>query len=194
MKSGKKSTWMTTVVMLIVVALVVVAFLQMKNAMDKNKERVAQTEVEKLLARDLEQNYPGNAREVVRFYNRIVKCFYNEELTDEELSGLASQARLLFDTELLKRNPPDQYLENLKAEIEVYRLDKLTITNIETQEYRDVVFKKKGSENTASMLVYYLMREDRDTLRNHMRFYLREDEEGRWRILFWEATSETFER
>lgn len=193
MKKGKKSSVMTAITMLLVVVLVTAAFLQLKKAKEESEKKRSDTEVDKLLGKDLELSYPGNAREVVKLYNRIVKCFYNEELTEEELTGLASQARILFDTELIKYNPMNSYLENLKADIQTYKEEKRTISNVEVQDYSDVRFETKGSEKTASLLAYYLLKEGKESRKSYMRFYLREDEDGKWRILFWEVTNETFE-
>lgn len=191
MNKGRKSTLMTTVVMLLVAALIIYAFFQMLKSRNQEgpKER---TEVEKLLERDLEKSYPANAREVIKFYNRIMKSFYNEELSEEELSGLADQMRILFDVELLKYNPADVYLENLKADIDAYKEAKRTIISITLQDYSDIRFETKGEERTATLLCYYLMKEGTMSRKSYIRYYLREDEEGKWRILFWELTDEDF--
>ena len=123
-----------------------------------------------------------------------MKCFYNEPLSDEQLNGLAGQARILFDTELLKRNPLESYLVALEAEIAEYHEKKRTISTITLQDYEDIRFETKGEYNTASLLSCYRMSEGTQTLKSNLRYYLREDEEGRWRILFWEVSNEDFEQ
>lgn len=193
MNKGRKSTLITTVVMLLIAALVVYAFVQVKKRGDKGAQNVEKTEVQKILDRDMEGNYPANAREVVKFYNRIIKCFYNEELSEEQLNGLAGQIRYLFDVELLKLNPKELYLENLKADIASYKEAERTIINVTVQDYSDIRFETKGEDKTASLLCYYLMKEDKDSRKSYIRYYLREDEEGKWRILFWELSDDDFE-
>ena len=37
------------------------------------------TEEEKVITKNLEKNDPETPREVVKFYNRIITCFYDEE-------------------------------------------------------------------------------------------------------------------
>lgn len=192
MNRGTKSTLMTIAVMLLIAVLVVYAFIQVKKRNEK-EQNVEKTEVEKILDRDMEENYPANAREVVKFYNRIMKCFYNEELSEEQLSGLAGQIRYLFDVELLKLNPKETYLENLKADIASYKEAKRTIISITVQDYSDIRFETKGEDNTASLLCYYLMKENMENRKSYIRYYLREDEEGKWRILFWELSADGFE-
>ncbi len=192
MKKARKGTVLTILIMLVVVAGIVAAFFWVRKNRGK-ESRQEQTEVEKLLEYDLEGNYPGNAREVVKTYNQIMKCFYNETLSDKELEGLAGQIRILFDTELLKRNPLESYLESLELEIEEYKEKKRTISIITIQDYDDVLFETKGEYKTASLLSCYRMKEGTEQIKSNIRYYLREDEEGKWRILFWELSNEDFE-
>ena len=50
------------------------------------------TEIEKVIVKDLDSNYPKTPREVVKFYNRIVKCYYGaEEPTEKQLGKLVDQ-------------------------------------------------------------------------------------------------------
>ena len=116
------------VVMAILAAAIIGGFLFVRNIGTKNQEtRKSKSEVEKLMELDLDENYPGTAREVLKINNRLMKCYYNEELTDEQLKALAMQNQKLFDKELLKRNPYDAYVERLKKEIEGYKKSKVTI-------------------------------------------------------------------
>ena len=51
------------------------------------------TEVQKVILKKLEgKSYPATPREVIKFYNRILCCYYNEEYTDDEFHRLADQA------------------------------------------------------------------------------------------------------
>lgn len=84
------------------------------------EDTVELTEIQKLITKNLDTNYPATPREVVKYYNRILECFYDDTYTDDELESLADQARKLLDDELLENNPRDQYLSDLKADIEDY--------------------------------------------------------------------------
>ena len=46
-----------------------------KSKRANQKEKVL-TEVQRITTKDLDKNYPQTPREVVKFYNRIVKCYY----------------------------------------------------------------------------------------------------------------------
>lgn len=76
---------------------------------------------------NLDKNFPATPREVVKLYNRIITCFYNDEYTDDELYDLGDQARKLFDDELLENNPRDEYFKNLKEDISEYHDKNKTI-------------------------------------------------------------------
>ena len=76
----------------------------------KEEENITLTEIQELTTKNLDKNFPATPREVVKLYNRIITCFYNDEYTDDELYDLGDQARKLFDDELLENNPRDEYL------------------------------------------------------------------------------------
>ena len=46
-----------------------------KSKRANQKEKVL-TEVQRIKTKDLDKNYPQTPREVVKLYNRIVKCYY----------------------------------------------------------------------------------------------------------------------
>ena len=182
-----------TLVMIALAVFIVGGFFLARNIGEKKLEtRNSKTEVEKLMELDLDENYPGTAREVLKLNNRIVKCYYNEDLTDEQLKALAMQNQKLFDDELLKRNPYDAYVERLKKEIEGHKKSKVTIINIGVQELADAEKEERGGYKFCNLLVSYFLKEGNGHKKTNNKYYLREDEQGRWKILFWEVTSKTF--
>ena len=186
-----KEKLLSTIIMLVVVAVVLFAFYRIATRPASSDDIAGKTEAEKILSKDIENNYPINPREVVKFYNRIIKCYYAEPHTDEEITSLALTARVLFDTELLKRNPADEYVAGVKQDIEDYKSAGRVISTTEVQDYNDIVFMKKGGYNTATVVSYYLVKDDTGSKGSNMKYYLREDENGRWRILFFELTDDT---
>ena len=159
----------------------------------KNLElKKSKTEVEKLMELNLDDNYPGNAREVLKIYNRILKCCYNEELTDEQIKKLAEQNQKLFDEQLLEKNPLDQYVEKLKKDIEDYKSKKTTIANIAIQDLAEAEREERGGYKFCNLLVSYIVKDTKGLKTTNEKYYLREDDKGRWKILFWELTYKTF--
>ena len=51
--------------------------------------------IAKITTKNLDDAYPKTPREVVKLYNEILKCYYNEDCTDDEIDALAGQARKL---------------------------------------------------------------------------------------------------
>ena len=180
------------IVMVVLAAAVIGGFLFARNIGEKNQEtRKSKNEVEKLMNLDLDENYPGTAREVHKINNRLMKCYYNEELTDEQIKALALQNQKLFDEELIKRNPYDTYVERLKKEIEGYKKSKVTIINIGLQELAAAETEEKGGYKFCNLIVSYFLKEGNSHKKTNNKYYLREDENGRWKILFWEVTKKT---
>ena len=181
------------IVMALLAVFIIGGFFLVRSIGLKNLElKKSKTEVEKLMELNLDDNYPGNAREVLKIYNRILKCCYNEELTDEQIKKLAEQNQKLFDEQLLEKNPLDQYVEKLKKDIEDYKSKKTTIANIAIQELAEAEREERGGYKFCNLLVSYIVKDTKGLNTTNEKYYLREDDKGRWKILFWELTYKTF--
>lgn len=193
MRAKKKNPVFLIVSMVVITAVVIGAFFFLRDrAAKKTAALKEKSEVTRLLSLDFSKNYPGNAREVIKIHNRFMRCYYNEELTEEEIRGLALKNQELYDAELLERNPADRYVESLKKEIKEYKDLKRRIVNEKIQDFADAERLVKGGYNFCNLLASYYMREDKKHLNIGQKYYLREDENGRWKILFWERTKLTF--
>lgn len=145
------------------------------------------TEVQKIILKDLTgKAYPSTPREVVKFYNRIIKCYYNEEYTEEEFYQLADQARLLMDEELADNNPAEQYYMQVKTEVESYRDQKRTINNASVCDSNEVKFAEIGGAECAYVSSSYFVREKSGFVKSIQNYILRKDDEGDWKILAFE--------
>lgn len=182
------------IVMALLAVFIIGGFFLVRSIGLKNLElKKSKTEVEKLMELNLDDNYPGNAREVLKIYNRILKCCYNEELTDEQIKKLAEQNQKLFDEQLLEKNPLDQYVEKLKKDIEDYKSKKTTIANIAIQDLAEAEREERGGYKFCNLLVSYIVKDTKGLKTTNEKYYLREDDKGRWKILFWELTYKTFQ-
>ena len=181
------------IVMALLAVFIIGGFFLVRSIGLKNLElKKSKTEVEKLMELNLDDNYPGNAREVLKIYNRILKCCYNEELTDEQIKKLAEQNQKLFDEQLLEKNPYDQYVEKLKKDIEDYKSKKTTIANIAIQDLAEAEREERGGYKFCNLLVSYIVKDTKGLKTTNEKYYLREDDKGKWKILFWELTYKTF--
>ena len=181
------------IVMALLAVFIIGGFFLARSIGLKNLElKKSKTEVEKLMELNLDDNYPGNAREVLKVYNRILKCCYNEELTDKQIKKLAEQNQKLFDEQLLEKNPLDQYVEKLKKDIKDYKDKKTTIANIAIQDLAEAEREERGGYKFCNLLVSYIVKDTKGLKTTNEKYYLREDDKGRWKILFWELTYKTF--
>lgn len=193
MKRKKSNPVVLIVTMVVITAIVIAAFFYLRDrALKKNEELREKSEVNRLISIDLENNYPGNAREVLKLHNRFMKCYYNEELSEEDVEKLAMQNYKLFDEELKEKNPQETYIKNLKREIMEYKESKRSVVNDRIQEFTDAEREVKGGYNFCNLLVSYMIKEDKFRITTNQKFYLREDKEEKWKILFWELTKKTF--
>lgn len=183
----KRMRWLVTVTMLLIVGVVVFYYYTNKsNESDNENNPDLVGEVDKVLNKDLETRYPYTVKEVVQFFVRIQKCYYNEEYTEDELIKLANKARELLDQELLDDNPIDIYYENLKNEIKAYEETGKTIYRVIIEENNDVVYSTVDEQKYASINCTYYLKDENGTSSIKETYILRKDENERWKILGWE--------
>ena len=97
------------IVGLVCVALVVGYYYHLSHRSIKTAEDTTElTAITKITTKNLDTSYPQTPREVIKLYNDILKCYYNEDCTEDEIRALGVQARKLMDDELLQNNPEDQ--------------------------------------------------------------------------------------
>lgn len=169
---------------LICVALVIGGFfiIKEKAAQERNKD-VQLTEVQKVITKDLDKKYPSTPREVVKFYNRIITCYYHEEYTESELSQLADQALRLFDVDLQAINPKDQYLSSVKSEVLDYKSRDRYIAQTEVCASDKVIYKTVDEDEIAYVTSSYFVREGTSYGKTYQQYVLRKNADGEWRIL-----------
>lgn len=142
---------------------------------------------EKIVNKNLDKNYPQTPRSVVKEYNTIVKEFYDEKHSNQQIKKLANQARKLFDEELLKANSKDDYMNALTKDIRDFEKRKKTIVRFKVQSSSDVKMDKIKGKDIAYVETYYFIKEGKNYERTYQLFCLRKDQEGRWKILTWKV-------
>lgn len=180
---------MVGVISVLIVGLVVGGYFYMTQKRNTSEDgNVELTEVQKVITKDLDSNYPATPREVIKLYNRILLCFYNESYTDEELQQLGDQARMLFDAELLENNPRDAYFEALKKDIDEYHEKERSVRSASVCDSNDIIFKTVDKRECAYVDASYFVNENKQYNYTHQTYVLRKDEDGRWKILLFYQT------
>lgn len=182
--SGKKGF-----VILIFLACLIVgyyAYLSNHNSAKQEEDEAAiLSNVEKALSRDLETNYPPTPREVIKYFSEISECFYNEEYSEEKLVKLADKIRLLYDDELVANQTEDEYIKQLKEDIEEFNENKRTIYSYAPSSSIDVeTFTEDGYE-WARLYCLYSIKEGAMVKKSNTQFLLRKDSDGHYKIYGW---------
>lgn len=157
---------------------------------DNKEDEKNLTEIEKVIVKDLNNNYPKTPREVVKFYNRIVKCYYgSEEPTEKQLSKLVDQMICLMDEDLLLANPRDVYYNSVVSDINQYKNQKKQLVSTDVCDTNDVKYvtdDKNGQaekDNLAYVTASYFINTDGKFAYTYQEFVLRQDTKGNWKIL-----------
>lgn len=180
----KKRNVIRTILALVVIVLIVGAYYYFSvHERASVEDAVELTEVQKIITKNLDTNYPATPREVVKYYNRIMKCFYNETYTDDELYDLGDQARKLLDEELLENNPRDDYFSALIEDIEDYHERSKTIRSSSVCDSNDVEYQTVDGYECAYVQASYFTNENGSYDRTYQMYVLRKDDDGKWKIL-----------
>ncbi len=197
------------VILILLAAMVLVGFywhFSQKSSVP-NEIEAEVTELDKVLVIDVGKEYPATPRAVVKLYSRITKCFYDYELSDDELDKLTDMSFALFDDELLYANPKAEYITSLNKVIEEYNAADRVITDYVIQDTELIEkYYVDGVEYAKVNVIYNIKdmkveeNDDKDTFlsgcgsRNdktyqyystYEEFLLRRDSEGNWKILVW---------
>lgn len=145
-------------------------------------------EVSVLISKDIMANYPESPKDVVNLYARITKAYYDTSLTDEQIEALGKQARLIFDDELKNTQTDADFYEKLKEDIGNYNSTKTRISSYVIQSAAKTKYSTFKDRQYASIALVYYLRQGDKLIDSPTKFTLRKDDDGHWKILFWELT------
>ncbi len=165
-------------------------YLSQRAASQKQENEVKITEVQNVLLRNLDTNYPPTPREVLKYYCQMAQCLYNETYTEEEFEALALKIQTLYDAELVANMTQDQYLKNLKWDIEQFAKDKIVISSYTLSSATDVEEFNQDGYSWARLYCTFTLRTGTQLSSTQERFLLRKDEENHWKIYGWELTEQ----
>lgn len=175
------------IAVLVILGLGYYHYLANKDA-DKDATDIAAdtSEVSVLISKDIMANYPESPKDVVDLYARITKAYYDKELTDEQIEGLGRQARLMFDDELRNTQTDADFFEKLKEDISNYGSTRTRISSYVIQSATKTKYSTFKDRQYASIELVYYIRQGDKLIDSHTKFTLRKDNDGHWKILFWE--------
>ncbi len=185
-----KNTLLTVLLMSVFVVVVIYAYYYINNVTkpiipDTIRKK---TEAEILIEKDIELAYPATPTEVLRLHLRITKCLYNDKLTKEEIDDLVNQERILYDEELLEKNPVESQIRIINEEIERFHEADKEITNYLIENKENIKYWTEEDIEYASIVASISFAESKEIIKVFEEFTLRRDEDGQWKILGWELS------
>ena len=190
MNKARRRTAVTIGVMTLFAVIILVFYYYLENRVPSGEETSVQnmTETEKILAYDLETNYPQTPREAVKLFARIMRALYNDP-EEEEIEPLALKIRGLYDEEFLSNNLEETYLNNLKEDIASWKDSGRRITNyLLVNEASEQEKELEGVKYSVNYVSYTIQESGKFT--ETWKVLLRQDKEKKWKILGWEYVSE----
>lgn len=186
----KKSRIKTVIIMLVIVGALVglYGFISTRDSSERQgaaMETEAQKEltaVQKLIAEAPYKDYPATPVQVVKYYNEITACFYNESYSDDQLMSLARLSRSLFDEELKATQGDVDYLIALKADIQTFKKGNITIFQSTVSPSTDVEYFTHDGYECAKLYCTYTLKSGSVFQGTREVYILRKDAEDHWRI------------
>ena len=170
-------------------------FLSRRNASRTSPETTQDAQIkdmtatQKMIAEAAYKEYPATPVQVLKYYNDITVCFYNEEYTEDELKALGLISRKLMDDELVAQQTDVEFYEQLKLDIANLRMQGdhgTTIYKIDVTPSMDVEYFEHEGYECARLYDTYTMKQMVDgTIYYPVLRYvyiMRKDPEGHWKI------------
>lgn len=182
-KKAKSEGYKVVIIGLILILLVGGYYFYLSNKNHKTEEEpVKITAVQEALLYNFDRNYPPTPKEVVKLYGKMTQCFYNEEYTDEEFKELALKIENLYDDELIANKTQDQYLQDLKWDINNFKEQEIVISSCAVSSSADVDYYSVGENEFARLYCTFNLRKGTTLGSVEEVFLLRKDQKGHWKI------------
>ena len=189
-----KKTRIVILAIVIVAAICTAFYIVNNNSKKESAKEAGLTEIQKITTRNMEKDYPATPREVIKFYNRIVKCYYGRQYSDDELEQLADQALSMFDDDLLKKNEKESYIESVKSDAAQYEEDNKYISQTDVCDSNDVKYMTDNGDDIAYVTASYFIKTGSSYTKTYQEYVLRKDDDGDWKILtFYKIEGESSE-
>ena len=188
-----KNKYKILVVMIVILSISAILglFIFINNKPQENaEEEVVISNVDNVVLRNLEINYPPTPKEVLKYYSEITTCFYEENLSEEDLIRLAQTARKLYDAELCAGVTEEEYIKSLKEDILEFNSLGIVVSGYTVSSSTDVEEFELDGQQYARLYVTYRLRQGTEYIYTNEVFVMRKDEDGHWKILGWDLLEE----
>ncbi len=181
--SSRNKIIMFCFIMCLVIAGALIAYYQfMRRQHSQQAEKTPSTEVEKLIAKDIENGYPDSPTEVMKLWGRITQCLYNNAGGDD-VEKLVQQIRVMYSSELLEQNQEKAHLDKVKTELDNFRENKIKILNYSVDAGSNVQYKTVNNRECAYICFSSILTQKK---RGYMKMYqdfILAKEDGKWKVI-----------
>lgn len=172
--------------MIVAVAFVIIFYRVINRP--RQAEEGQLSEVQTVLQRDLDYNYPPSPREAVRYYAELSQCLYTENISDQDIEDVGLKMRELFDSELKATQTDQQFLNSMKVDVATFREEKRKVISFTISSSTDVEYSDTENGELAALYCMFTMQKGNQNYSDNEHFILRKDERGHWKILGWQPT------
>lgn len=96
---------------------------------------------------------------------------------------------MLYDEDLLERNPAESQIRIINEEITKFHETDKELTNYIIENKEDIKYWTEEDIEYASIVVSVSFTETKEIVKVFEEFTLRRDEDGQWRILGWDLSN-----
>lgn len=169
------------VVLLVVLGALAIYYKFMKRQQMQETIQTPTTEIEKLIAKDLEMGYPETPKEVMKLFGRINQCLYNKSMSSKDFSAMVGKLRALYCKELKEKNEQGKMEETIREEKNTYSSQKRKIINYTIEEENTYQYKEvEGKELVHLDFSYFIRAKNEYSTVNWYAILVKED--GKWKI------------
>ena len=190
MKNSRKILVILIVVLFVSAILGLFIYVNNKPQSGSVEDDVVISNVDNVVLRNLDINYPPTPKEVLKYYSEITMCFYEENLSEEDMVRLAQTARKLYDAELCADVTEEEYLASLREDILEFNSLGIVVSGYTVSASTDVEEFVVDGRECARLYVTYRLRQGTEYIYSNEVFIMRKDEDGHWKILGWELLEE----
>lgn len=190
MKNSRKILVILIVVLFVSAILGLFIYINNKPQSGSVEDDVVISNVDNVVLRNLDINYPPTPKEVLKYYSEITMCFYEENLSEEDLVRLAQTARKLYDAELCADITEEEYLASLREDILEFNSLGIVVSGYTVSSSTDVEEFVVDGRECARLYATYRLRQGTEYIYSNEVFIMRKDENGHWKILGWELLEE----
>lgn len=176
-----------TIILVVLIMGIIGYYFYLSNRTEAREEQdTTLTNLQTVLLKDLENDYPPTVKEVIKYFSEITLCLYDGKVSDNDIEKLAAKEILLFDEDLLENNPWSDYLVDLKKDLEDFKDKELTVTGYTPAGSTSVFYFPQDGREWARIYCTYYIKSGKDNRSVFEVFLLRKDENGRWKIFGWD--------